>query len=142
MIKLCLYYRVEEGFVQLRFPESCRSIFVRRIANEGATLEINQPSDCFVLRRNHIQCNDVNELHVRFGSEFAKFTNGHATAQPTELWLAAVKHILDTYRPVVCYVVTMDSHTMDRKDFHVEVTEGLRYIAFWNSDQDSFVLRM
>ena len=96
---------------------------------DSAGIDVSQPSDCLVLRRDHIQCSQVDDLSVWFDCKFINTLNGPVTLQPPETWQKALYHLFNAYTPTSCKIKTRGINTGIQDGYQVELAEGIRYTA-------------
>ena len=127
--------RSRPGFKEVIIPDSPRSVFITMAEKEEAKIEVVQPSDCLVLQRQHIDCKKIDQLSVYFESGFINMIYGQAQKQSSEIWKKALHHLLNTYRPDICFLNTGGSHTGIDNEYKIVVSDGPGYIAYWNELQ-------
>ena len=127
--------RSRPGFKEVIIPDSPRSVFITRAEKEEAKIEVVQPGDCLVLQQHHIDCKKIGQLSVSFESEFITMIYGPAQQESPETWKKALHHLLNTYRPDICFLNTGGSHTGIDNEYKVYVSDGVSYIAYWNELQ-------
>ena len=116
----------------MKDPDSSRSVFITRAEGTRADFDVSQPSDCLLLQRDHIQCSHVYILTVGFDNRLTKNINGPPELQSPDTWKEALHHLLDTYRPILCVVLTNGSQTGIQDGHQVELTDGISYRGYWN----------
>ena len=116
----------------MRVAASGRSAFVTRAQGDTATMVVNQPSDCLALQRDHIVCTEINGIDVWFGYKFTSAVNGPSHPESSEEWQKALHHLLNTYKPRLCYIYTGGTETGLGEEVNVEVEEHQRYRGFWD----------
>ena len=116
----------------MRVAASGRSAFVTWAQGEKAKIEVNQPSDCLALQRDHIACTEVDDINVAFGYDFASKVNGPEHPESSEEWQKALHHLLNTCKPGYCYIYTGGTETGLGEEVNVEVEEHQRYRGFWD----------
>ena len=116
----------------MRVAASGRSAFVTEVQGNTATIVANQPSDCLALQRDHIACTEANDIHVWFGYNFTSKVNGPEYLESSEEWQKALHHLLNTYKPHVCYIHTGGTETGLGEEVNVEVEGHQRYRGFWD----------
>ena len=114
----------------MRVAASGRSAFVTEAQGDTATIDVNQPSDCLALQRDHIACTEVACIKVSFGYGFTSNINGTAQPESSEVWQKALHHLLNTYKPRHCYVYTGGTETGLGEEVNVEVEEHQRFRGF------------
>ena len=124
----------------MRVAASGRSAFVTEAQGNTATIDVNQPSDCLALQRDHIACTEVDDINVWFGYDFTSNINGTAHPESSEEWQKALHHLLDTYKPRYCYIYTGGTETGLGEEVNVEVEGHQRYRGFW--DEEHHVLSL
>ena len=120
----------------MRVDASGRSAFVTRAQGQTATIEVNQPSDCLALQRDHIARTEVDSIFVGFGSKFTSEINGPEYPESPEVWQTALHHLLNTYRPRNCYIYTGGTETGLGEGVNVEVETQRCYRGFWDDKQN------
>ena len=125
----------------MRVAASGRSAFVIRAQGESATIEVNQPSDCLALQKEHIACTEVDVIYVWFGYKFTSTVNGPAHHESSEEWHKALHHLLNTYKPGYCYIHTLGTETGLGKKVRMEVDTQRCYRGFWNSEKNLLTLK-
>ena len=125
----------------MRVTASGRSAFVTRVQGDRAKIEVNQPSDCLALQRDHIACTEANDIHVWFGYKFTSNINGPSHPESPEVWQRALHHLLNTYKPHVCYIYTGGTETGLGEEVNVEVEGHQRYRGFWDGKHHVLSLR-
>ena len=118
----------------MRVAASGRSAFVAWAQGERATIEVNQPSDCLALQRDHKVCTEVDVIDVWFGYGFTSEVNGTAHPESPEVWQTDLHHLLNTYKPCYCYIHTGGTETGLGEEVNVEVEEHLHYRGFWDDE--------
>ena len=116
----------------MRVAASGRSAFVTEVPGNAATIAVNQPSDCLALQRDHIACTEVSGIDVWFGSIFTSAVNGPSHPESCEEWQKALHHLLNTYKPRLCYIYTGGTQTDLGEEVNVEVEEHQNYRGFWD----------
>ena len=119
----------------MRVAASGRSAFVTRVQGKTAMIEVNQPSDCLALQRDHIACTEVEVIIVWFGYKFTSKVNGTAHPESSEEWEMALHHLLNTYKPGYCYIYTGGTETGLGEKVNVDVEGHQRYRGFWDDKQ-------
>ena len=140
-IHFVLSIRLNCGFRYVRVTGSCRLAFVIKAEDDDAIIEVNQPSDCMVLQRQHFVCSEVDSIDVRFGYTFTSRINGPEQLESPEVWQTAVHHILNTYQPRYCSIHTGGTETGLPDEVRVEVDNKRCYMGFWDDKQQSLSLR-
>ena len=125
----------------MRVAASGRSAFVTVAQGNTANIEVNQPSDCLALQRDHIACTEVDDINVWFGSIFTSAVNGPSHPESSEEWQMALHHLLNTYKPRFCYIHTRGTETGLGEEVNVEVEEHQRYRGFWDDKHHVLSLR-
>ena len=115
-------------------PDNSRSVFITR-AEKEAKIEVVQPGDCLALQPNHINCKKIGQLSVSFESGFINTIYGPAQQESSETWKKALYHLLNTYRPDICFLNTGGSHTGIENEYKIDVSDGPSYITYWNELQ-------
>ena len=128
-------FRLEPGHLLVRDIISDNSVLVTRAQNGDTSMEISQPSDCLLLKRYHVQCSDIEELNVRLDSTFIATLNGPADKKSPDTWKEAVHHLLDTCRPLHCYLNIGSVQTGIADGHEVNLTDGTSYKAYWNEPE-------
>ena len=116
----------------MRVAASGRSAFVTRVQGDTAAIAVNQPSDCLALQRDHIACTEANDIHVWFGYNFTSNINGPSQPESCEEWQKALHHLVNTYKPLFCYIYTGGTETGLGEEVNVEVEGHQRYTGFWD----------
>ena len=132
--------RHSPGFNQVKIPGSSRSAFVMEAVDNRALIHISQPSDCLSLQREDVHCSQVTLLTLVFQNAFTNGINGPVEQQPHDTWKEALHHLLNTYRPMWCYMKTGNSDTGIEDGHEVQLAEGTSYGAYW--DQSHSVLKI
>ena len=125
----------------MRVAASGRSTFVTKAQGNTAMIEVNQPSDCLALQRDHIACTEVDDIHVWFGYDFTSAVNGPSHPESSEEWQKALHHLLNTYKPRYCYIYTRGTETGLGKEVRVEVETQGCYRGSWDSEKDLLSLK-
>ena len=125
----------------MRVAASGRSAFVTRAQGDTARIDVNQPSDCLALQRDHIACTEINGIDVWFGYKFTSAVNGTAHHESSEEWQKALHHLLNTYKPRLCYIYTGGTETGLGKKVRMEVDTQRCYRGFWNSEKNLLTLK-
>ena len=125
----------------MRVAASGRSTFVTRAQGNTARIEVNQPSDCLALQRDHIACTEVVDIEVWFGYDFTSNINGPSQPESSEEWQKALHHLLNTYEPLECYIYTGGTETGLGEEVNVEVEEHQIYRGFWDDKHHVLSLR-
>ena len=120
----------------MRVAASGRSAFVTEAQSNTAEIEVNQPSDCLALQRDHIACTVVNDIHVWFGYNFTSQVNGPVYPESSEEWQKALHHLLNTYKPRYCFIYTGGTETDLGEEVNVEVEGHQHYRGFWDEEHD------
>ena len=120
----------------MRVAASGRSAFVSWAQGQTARIEVNQPSDCLALQRDHIACTEVVNIEVWFGYDFTSNINGTAQPESYEEWQKALHHLLNTYQPGYCYIHKGVAKTGLGEVGDVEVEEHPCYRGFWDNYQN------
>ena len=105
-------------------------------------IEASSPSDCMVLEKHHIKCDQISTLQVLFDTEFTTSINGPAKDEAPKIWHDAMQHLLDTYRPALCVISTIRAKTAFREDYTVQLGEDVIYKAFSSDRDDMICFRM
>ena len=134
-IHFVLFIRSDPGFRHVRVTGSGRLAFVMKAEGDGATIEVNQPSDCMALQRQHVVCSKVDSVDVWFGYRFTSSINGHDQPKSPEVWQTAVHHLLNTYQPRFCYIHMRRIKTGLPDEVRLEVDDKRCYIGFWDDKQ-------
>ena len=116
----------------MRVAASGRSAFVTTAQGQTATIEVSQPSDCLALQKEHIACTEVDDIDVWFGYKFTSNVNGPSHPESSEEWHKALHHLLNTYKPRLCYIYTKGTETGLGEEVNVEVEGHQRYRGFWD----------
>ena len=98
----------------------------------SAKLEMSIPSDSKGLKRDHIQCKQLDALHVLVGSGFTQSVSGKATQEPPNVWHEAVEHILTTFKPSCCYIQVVNTESVEKAASKLELSDGTAYHSFRN----------
>ena len=130
-----VFIRLDPGFRHVRVTGSGRLAFVTKAVGDYAKIEVNQPSDCMVLQRQHVVCSKVDCIDVFFGYKFTSWINGPEQPESPEVWHTAVHHILNTYQPRFCYIHTGSTETGLPDEVTVEVDGKRCYRGFWDDKQ-------
>ena len=125
----------------MRVAASGRSAFVAWAQGDTARIEVNQPSDCLALQRDHIACTEVDDINVWFGYNFTSNVNGPEQPESSEEWQKALHHLLNTYKPRFCHIYTGGTETGLGEEVNVEVEGHQRYRGFWDEEHDVLSLR-
>ena len=125
----------------MRVAASGRSAFVTRAQGNTATIEVNQPSDCLALQRDHIASTVIDDINVWFGYNFTSAVNGPSQPESSEKWQKALHHLLNTYKPRHCYIYTGGTETGLGEEVNVEVEGHQHYRGFWDEEHDVLSLR-
>ena len=125
----------------MRVAASGRSAFVTEAQGDTATIEVNQPSDCLALQRDHIACTEINDIDVWFGNKFTSTVNGPEHHESSEEWQKALHHLLNTYRPRFCYIYTGGTETGLGEEVNVEGEGHQHYRGFWDDNKQVLSLR-
>ena len=133
--------RLDPGFRHVRVAASGRSAFVTRAQGDTATIDVNQPSDCLALQRDHIACTEINDIDVMFGYKFTSRVNGTAHHESSEEWQKALHHLLNTYKPHFCSIYTGGTETGLGEEVNVEGEGHQHYRGFWDDNKQVLSLR-
>ena len=125
----------------MRVAASGRSAFVIRAQGDTATIEVNQPSDCLALQRDHIACTEINGINVMSGYKFTSTVNGPSHPESSEEWQKALHHLLNTYKPRLCSIYTGGTETGLGEEVNVEVEGHQHYRGFWDDNKQVLSLR-
>ena len=134
-IHFVLFTRLDPGFRHVRVAGSGRWAFVTKAEGDVALIEVNQPSDCVALLRQHVVCSKVNSIDVWFGYKFTSRINGPDQTESPEVWQTAVHHLLNTYQPRFCYIYTGGTEAGLPDEVTVEVDGKRCYRGFWDDKQ-------
>ena len=129
------------NFQQVKDPVSPKSVFITKAEDAEAVIDVNNPSDCLLLRREHVQCSEVNVLTVWFGYKFISRVNGPSQSQPSDKWKEALCHLLDTYRPYECYFRNGKLQTGIKEGHMLKLANGMSYKAHWNLSKTVLTIR-
>ena len=131
---LSLLFRIEEDYQQVRLNGSGRSVFVLEAEAKDHLphIKVRKPSDCLALQRENIVCTDIVTIDVWMGAPFASYTSH---PDPPEVWQKAVHHILNTYDPEQCYIVTHCKKTGLGDEVRVQTDSNRIYNGFWNENR-------
>ena len=140
-IHFVLFTRLDPGFRHVRVTGSGRWAFVTKAVGGYARIEVNQPSDCMALLRQHVVCSEVNSIDVWFGYSFTSRINGPKHPESPEVWHTAVHHLLNTYQPRYCFIHTGGTETDLPDEVKVEVNGKRCYKGFWDDKQRVLSLR-
>ena len=140
-IHFVLSIRLDPGFRHVRVAGSGRSAFVTKAESDDATIEVNQPSDCMALQRQHVLCSEVDSIDVWFGYTFTSRINGPKQPESPEVWQTAVHHLLNTYQPRYCFIYTGGTETGLPDEVRVEVDDKRCYRGFWDDKRLVLSLR-
>ena len=135
-IHFVLSIRLDPGFRHLRNDGSERLAFVTEADGNKADIEVNQPSDCMALQRQHVVCSEFDSIDVWFGYKFTFMINGPQQLESPEVWQTAVHHLLNTYQPLYCFVHIRGTVTGLPYEVTVEVDDKRCYRGLWNDKQD------
>ena len=120
----------------MRVSASGRSAFIIEAQGRTARIEVNQPSDCLALQRDHIACSEVDSILVGFGYKFTSEINGPVQPELPEVWQTALYHLLITYQPQCCFLCTGGTETGLGEVVNVGgETQGC-YRGFWDDKQN------
>ena len=122
-------------------PVSSRSVFIMKAKGSRADIEVSRPSDCLLLQRDHVKCHKVNDLTVRFSSKHIVNVGVADEEQSPDTWKKALYHLLNTYRPVFCFLNTKHHQTGIANGYKVKMTDGTSYGAYWNESQSLLSIR-
>ena len=125
----------------MRVAASGRSAFVTKAQGQTATIEVNQPSDCLALQRDHIACNKVYGIDVWFGYNFTSKVNGPEYLESSEEWQKALHHLLNTYKPQYCFTYTGGAETGLGEVVRVKVETQQCYRGSWNGEKNVLTLK-
>ena len=125
----------------MRVAASGRSTFVTKAQGNTAMIEVNQPSDCLALQRDHIACTEVDDIHVWFGYDFTSAVNGPSHPESSEEWQKALHHLLNTCKPGYCYIYTRGTETGLGEEVNVEIEGHQHYRGFWDDKHRVLSLR-
>ena len=125
----------------MRVAASGRSAFITEAQGYAATIEVNQPSDCLALQRDHIACTEANDIHVWFGYKFTSNINGPEYLESSEVWQNALHHLLNTYKPRYCYIYTGGAETGLGEVVRVKVETQQCYRGSWNGEKNVLTLK-
>ena len=134
-IHFVLSIRLDPGFKHVRVTSSGRLAFVTRAEGDDAIIEVNQPSDCVALLRQHVVCSKVNSIDVWFGYKFTSRINGPVQPESPEVWQTAVQHLLNTYHPGECFIHTGGTETGLPDNVRMEIDGERCYLGFWDDKQ-------
>ena len=141
-IHFVLFTRLDPGFRHVRVAGSGRLAFVTKAEGDDAKIEVNQPSDCMALQRQHVVCSKVNSIDVWFGYKFTSRINGPKHPESPEVWQTAVHHLLNTYQPRLCSIHTEGTETGLPDEIMVEVDDKRCYRGFWDDKERVLSLTM
>ena len=133
--------RMSPKFQQVKVPVSPMSVFITKADDAEVVIEVNQPSDCLLLRREHVRCSEVNELTVWFGYKFIRRVNGPGQSQGPDKWKEALRYLLDTYRPYECYFRNGKLQTGINEGHMMELDNGMSYKTYWNLSKTVLTIR-
>ena len=119
----------------MRVEASGRSAFVIEAQGKTARIEVNRPSDCLSLQRDHIACTEVDDIQVLIGDRFTSEINGKAQPESPEVWQTALHHLLNTYKPTYCLIDTGGTVTGLGEEVNLEVETQGWYRGFWDEKQ-------
>ena len=120
----------------MRLDASGRSAFIVKAQGQTARIEVNQPSDCLALQRDHIACTEVDSIFVWFGYKFTSENNGPEEHEPPEVWQTALHHLLNTYKPGYCYIYTGGTKTGLGELVNVDIETQRCYRGFWDDERN------
>ena len=95
---------------------------------------ITQASDCLVL--NKAVTSTCKTLNVWCNDDLMQFVNRPAEDEPPEIWLKAIRHLLNVYQPEYLSLHLNDVNTGVMGDFSVNLGDDKFYSAYWNGQQD------
>ena len=133
--------RLKPGFQQVKDPDSSRSVFITRAEGTRADVDVSQASDCLLLQRDHVQCSHVDVLTVGFDYGLTNNINGLPEPQSPDTWKKALHHLLDTYRPTYCFILTNGSQTGFQDGHQVDLADGTSYRGFWNKSHSKLTIK-
>ena len=134
-IHFVLSIRLDPGFRDVTVTSSGRLAFVTKAESDDATIEVNQPSDCMALQRQHVVCSEVDSIDVLFEHKFTSRINGPKQPESPEVWWTAVHHILNTYQPSYCHIYTRGTETGLPDNVRMEIDGERCYLGFWDDKQ-------
>ena len=117
----------------MRLNGSGRSVFVLEAEAKDHLphIKVRKPSDCLALQREYVVCTDIVSIDVGMGASFASYTS---QPEPPEVWQKAVHHILNTYDPEQCYIVTHCKKTGLGDEVRVQTDSNRIYIGVWDKN--------
>ena len=117
-----------------------RYILVGKAVDTKAEILASQPSDCYLLQRDHVQCGTVDDLTVMFDTPLMHNINGRAHPETLEDWQGAIQHLLSTYQPQRVYMFLGDLRPGMQREFSLNVTEGEAYTGLMARNHDILFL--
>ena len=118
----------------MRVNDSDRIAFVTESENI-VVIHVSQPSDCLILQRDHVVCADIVTIKVHFGDKFTSGINGSLEPESSEVWQTALQHLLNTYKPFLCYIFTNSTETGLDDEVRVQTGSNRLYNGFWNENR-------
>ena len=128
------FIRQETGFQVLKDPASSRSVLIRKADSSDAYVEVSQPSDCLLLHTDHVRCG-VGNLYVTFDYPFINSVNGPSEQQSPDVWQEALNHLLNTFRPELCFLHNGHQPTAIPDGHSIQLEDGTSFGAYWNEAQ-------
>ena len=128
------FIRQETGFQVLKDPASSRSVFIKKADSIDAIIKVSQPSDCLLLHTDHVRCG-VGNLYVTFDYRFINSVNGPSEQQSPDVWQEALNHLLNTFRPELCFLHNGHQPTAIPDGHSIQLEDGTSFGAYWNEAQ-------
>ena len=125
----------------MKVAASGRSAFVTEAQGNTAAIQVDQPSDCLALQRDHIACTEVDDINVWFGYKFTSVVNGPSQPESSEEWQKALHHLVNTYKPRYCYIYTGGTETGLGEEVRVKVETQQCYRGSWNGEKNVLTLK-
>ena len=109
---------------------------MREAEGEDAEIWASQSSDCKLLHREHINCDALDDLNLRFDVPLLDDINGSANQETLEEWHSAIRHVLETFQPRQMTVHFGSVRPEIEKYFIISLPDGRVYSALLTQKED------
>ena len=113
---------------------------MREAEGEDAEIWASQSSDCKLLHKEHINCDALDDLTLRFDVPLLDDINGSANHETLEQWHSAISHVLDTFQPGQMTIHFGSVRPEIEKDFIINLPDGRVYPALLTQMEDRLYL--